>query len=99
MPTRRCRSALGALAVLCALALGGAAGGADGPSVGAAGWQGLLGSRPDPHLRASWMFVRRALSLGAGVRRAGVAATERQMRAWTAAAQAAQRHAIAGLWS
>ena len=99
MPTRRCRSALGALAVLCALALGGAAGGADGPSVGAAGWQGLLGSRPDPQLGGRWIVVLRAPSLGDRVRRAGGAATERQMRAWTAAAQAAQRHAIAGLWS
>src|SRR6187551_4074318 len=99
MPTRRCRSALGALALLCALALGGAAGGADGPSVGAAGWQGLLGSRPDPQLGGRWIVVLRAPSLADRVRRAGGGATERQMRGWTAAAQAAQRKAIAGLWS
>jgi subtilisin family serine protease len=99
MPTRRCRSALGALAVICALALGGAAGGADAPSVGAAGWQGLLGSRPDPQLGGRWIVVLRAPSLADRVRRAGGAATERQMRGWTTAAQDAQRKAIAHLWS
>jgi subtilisin family serine protease len=38
-------------------------------------------------------------SLADRVRAAGGAATEKQMRAWTATAQAAQRRAIAGLWS
>jgi hypothetical protein len=99
MPTRRCRPALGALAAICVLGLGGAAGAADAPSVGAAGWQGLLGSRPVPQLGGRWVVVLRASSLADRVRRAGGAATERQMRAWTATARAAQRRAIAGLWS
>ena len=84
------------LAVLCALALGGAAGGADGPSVGAAGWQGLLGSRPDPQLGGRWIVVLRAPSLADRVRRAGGGATERQMRGWTAAASCGDRSARCG---
>ncbi len=99
MPTRRCRHALGALAAICVLALGGAAGAEDGPSVGAAGWQGLLGSRPVPQLGGRWVVVLRAPSLADRVLRAGGTATEHQMRAWTATARATQRRAIAGLWS
>ena len=56
---------------LCVLALGGAAGAADGPPVGAAGWQGLLGSRPTPQLGGRWIVVLRAPSLADRVRRAG----------------------------
>ena len=80
------------------LAVGGAAGAADAP-VGAAGWQGLLGSRPLPELGGRWIVVLRAPSLADRVRNAGGRATELQMRRWTVAAQEAQRRAIAGLWS
>jgi len=96
---RLSRSALCALAALCVLALGGAAGAADDAPVGAAGWQGLLGSRPVPQLGGRWVVVLRAPSLADRVRRAGGAATERQMQAWTATARATQRRAIAGLWA
>jgi subtilisin family serine protease len=99
MPTRRSRPALAALAAVCLLALGGAAGAVDGTPVGAAGWQGLLGSRPTPQLGGRWIVVFRAPSLADRVRRAGGAATEQQMRSWTATAQATQRRAIAGLWA
>src|SRR5512132_267163 len=100
MFTRRSsRHALGALAVICVLGLGGAAGAVDGTPVGAGGWQGLLGSRPVPQLGGRWVVVLRAPSVADRVRRAGGTATERQMRAWTATAGEAQRGAIAGLWS
>ena len=99
MPTRPSRPALAALAVICVLALGGAAGAVDETPVGAAGWQGLLGSRPVPQLGGRWVVVLRAPSVADRVRRAGGTATERQMRAWTATAEEAQRRAIAGLWS
>jgi hypothetical protein len=95
---RACRYALAALAAVAVVAAGGATGAAD-PPVGAEGWQGLLGSRPQPQLGGRWVVVLRAPSVADRVRRAGGAATERQMRAWTATARAAQRRAIAGLWS
>jgi subtilisin family serine protease len=99
MRTRRASSSLAAvLAAICVLAAGGAAGAADAP-VGAEGWQGLLGSRPLPQLGGRWVVVLRAPSLADRVRRAGGSATELQMRSWTATARAAQRRAIAGLWS
>ena len=82
------------LAVLLTLAIGGAAGAADDDSGGAAGWQGLLGSRPLPQLGGRWIVVLKAPSLADRVRRAGGRATEREMRAWTAAAADAQRRAI-----
>ena len=64
---------------------------------GAEGWQGLLGSRPLPELGGRWIVVLRAPSLAARVHRAGGRATELQMRAWTAAARAAQQRAITRL--
>ena len=91
-------AALAALVAVCALAVGGGAGAAEAP-VGAEGWQGLLGSRPLPQLGGRWIVVLRAPSLADRVRRAGGAATELQMRRWTDAAEAAQRRAIAGLFS
>ena len=103
LPCARCvrvesRARSRRLAAMCVLAAGGAAGAADTP-VGAEGWQGLLGSRPLPQLGGRWVVVLRAPSLADRVRRAGGTATELQMRAWTATAHAAQRRAIAGLWS
>ena len=51
MRTRpRSALALAALGVCLAVALGAAAGAAEDDSGGAAGWQGLLGSRPLPQL-------------------------------------------------
>ena len=90
-PSPRALAAL-VLAVV-ALAVGGAEGAADDPG-GAAGWQGLLGSRPLPQLGSRWIVVLKAPSLAERVRRAGGGATEQQMRAWTAAAREAQRKAI-----
>jgi hypothetical protein len=87
-------AALGAFVALLALAAGGDAGAADDDSGGAAGWQGLLGSRPLPQLGGRWIVILRAPSLADRVRRAGGRATEREMRAWTAAATEAQRRAI-----
>jgi subtilisin family serine protease len=84
MRTRR-RSALAAvgaaLVAFVALAVGGAAGAADDDTGGAAGWQGLLGSRPLPQLGGRWIVVLKAPSLADRVRRAGGRATEREMRA------------------
>ena len=91
-------SGLALLAVALVLAVGGSAGAADAP-VGAAGWQGLLGSRPLPQLGGRWIVVLKAQSLADRVRGAGGRATELQMRSWTAVAQKAQRRAIAKLWS
>jgi subtilisin family serine protease len=87
---------LGALAValLALAAAGGSTGATDDDAGGAAGWQGLLGSRPLPQLGGRWIVVLRAPSLADRVRRAGGRATERQMRAWTAAARDAQQKAI-----
>ena len=98
MRTRPPSGVFCALVAMCVLAAGGAAGAAETP-VGAEGWQGLLGSRPLPQLGGRWVVVLRAPSLADRVRRAGGTATELQMRSWTATARAAQRRAIAGLWS
>jgi subtilisin family serine protease len=91
----RAAAGLGAvLVVLLALAAGGGAGAADDDTGGAAGWQGLLGSRPLPQLGGRWIVVLKAPSLADRVRRAGGTATEREMRAWTTAAGEAQQRAI-----
>ena len=86
------------LAVASLLVAGGASGATDAPEV-ASGWLGLLGSRPAPELGGRWVVVLRAPSVADRVLRAGGTATELQMRAWTSAAEVAQRRAIAGLWS
>ena len=93
---RSARAAAGLGAVLVALLalVAGGAGAADDDSGGAAGWQGLLGSRPLPQLGGRWIVVLKAPSLADRVLRAGGAATEREMRAWTTAAQDAQQRAI-----
>src|SRR6476620_1580484 len=85
-----------ALAVVIPLAAGGA-GAADGDPGGAAGWQGLLGSRPLPQLGGRWIVVLKAPSLADRVARAGGRATESEMRTWTAAASDAQNRAITRL--
>jgi subtilisin family serine protease len=81
------------------LVVAGGAGGATEAPGGAEGWQGLLGSRPAPELGGRWVVVLRAPSVADRVVRAGGTATELQMRAWTVAAEAAQRRAVARLWS
>ena len=93
---RSARAAAGLGAVLVALLalIAGGAGAADDDSGGAAGWQGLLGSRPLPQLGGRWIVVLKAPSLADRVLRAGGTATEREMRAWTTAAQDAQQRAI-----
>ncbi|HEX5582302.1 S8 family serine peptidase [Gaiella sp.] len=88
---------LGALAVVLVALAAGATPAADEDSAGAAGWQGLLGSRPIPQLGSRWIVVLRAPSLADRVRRAGGTATESQMRTWTASARNAQRKAIVRL--
>jgi subtilisin family serine protease len=85
------------VAVLLPLAVGGGAGAADGDTGGAAGWQGLLGSRPLPQLGGRWIVVLRAPSLADRVARAGGRATESEMLAWTQAATDAQRRALTRL--
>jgi subtilisin family serine protease len=81
---------------LVALAAGGAPAAGDDTG-GAAGWQGLLGSRPRPQLGSRWIVVLRSPSLADRVRRAGGSATERQMRAWTVAARDAQQKVLVRL--
>lgn len=77
----------------------GAGGGGEGqaPQAVAAGWQGLLGARPAPLLGERQIVVLKAASLADRVRRAGGAASERQMRAWTAIARRKQREALVRL--
>jgi subtilisin family serine protease len=94
---RSSASRLAALALVLVLLVAGAAPAADDDAGGAAGWQGLLGSRPLPQLGSRWIVVLRSPSLADRVRRAGGSATERQMRAWTAAARDAQQKAIVRL--
>src|SRR6187551_984884 len=91
----RVAGGLGAvLVVLLAFAAGGGAGAAGDETGGAAGWQGLLGSRPLPQLGGRWIVVLKAPSLAERVRRVGGTATEREMRSWTTAAGEAQQRAI-----
>jgi len=90
--------AFAACLVALVLTVGGATG-ATRTEVGAAGWQGLLGTRAEPELGGRWIVVLRVPSLADRVRRAGGRATELQMRSWTTTARNAQRRAIAGLFS
>ncbi len=85
-----------ALVALVLVAGGAAAEGAAEQS-GAAGWQGLLGSRPVPQLGGRWIVVLRSRSLADRVRGAGAVASERRMKAWTALARQTQRRVLARL--
>lgn len=97
---RRVRSVGAALLAASALLVaGGASGAADGPALGAAGWQSLLGDRPAARLGGRWVVVLAKPALATRVARAGGAATEEEERAWTAAARRAQRTVIARLAS
>ena len=84
-----------------ALLLGAVAGGrAQEPSassVDEAGWQGVLGVRPQVSTGQRYVVLLRLPSLATRVRAAGGTATEEQMRAWTAAAVAQQEQFLARL--
>ncbi|MDH5334086.1 MAG: S8 family serine peptidase [Thermoleophilia bacterium] len=99
MRTRRLPDLALVVASLAAVVIaGGASARVDERAAGAAGWQGLLGSRPVPQLGDRWVVVLRGPSLAARVRRAPAgAATEAQMKTWTRAAREAQEAALARL--
>ena len=92
MPRLR-RALAAAAAVVLAVALGGLATG-DAPAqiaaIDEAGWQGVLGVRADVSTAQRYIVLLRGPSLATRVRAEGGAATEAQMRRWTAAARAAQ---------
>ena len=89
---------LGAAGAAAVLLLAGSAGAAEQPQpTGAAGWQSLLGDRPEPQLGGRWIVVLRVPSLATYVEAAGGAATEEQQRAWSAAATRRQREVIGRL--
>ncbi len=67
-----------------------------GRTSGAAGWQGLLGDRPEPQLGGRWIVVLRGPSLADRVRRAG-GADEARLKAWTRAIAARQDAVLARL--
>ncbi len=94
---RRSEAAFAATLVAAVLLAGGAAADSHQRAAGAAGWQGLLGSRPAPQLGDRWLVVLDAPSLADRVRRAGGTATEAQMKTWTRAARDAQKAALAQL--
>jgi hypothetical protein len=70
---------------------------ANPPAPAAAGWQGLLGIRPEPQLGDREIVVLRLASLADRLRAAGGVATEAQEKAWTRDAQQAQRRVLQGL--
>ncbi len=92
MPRLR-RALAAAAAVALAVGLGGLATG-DAPAqiaaIDEAGWQGVLGVRADVSTAQRYIVLLRGPSLATRVRAEGGAATEAQMRRWTAAARAAQ---------
>jgi subtilisin family serine protease len=91
----RARSAAAALLLLAGAALVTGAQAEDRrPDSGAAGWQGLLGTRPEPQLGGRWIVVLRNRSLADRVRAAGGVASEAQMKRWTAAARDAQTRVL-----
>lgn len=98
MPMPLLRSALLICTTVAVLATGGAtAATGDSASVGAAGWQGLLGGRPSPQLGGRSVVVLKFRSLADRVAEAGGKVGEAEMQAWTRQAQAVQRRAIARL--
>nr|MBA2741900.1 S8 family serine peptidase [Actinomycetota bacterium] len=88
----RSRSALAAAVglVLTVSVLGTGAAPAQIPAIDEAGWQGVLGVRADVSTAQRYVVLLRGPSLASRVRAAGGAATEVQMRRWTAAAKGAQ---------
>jgi minor extracellular serine protease Vpr len=82
------------------MALGAAGGQAqDQPaeSIDEAGWQGVLGVRAPVSTAQRYVVLLRPPSLAARVRAAGGRVTEREMRAWSAAAVAQQEQFLARL--
>ena len=94
---RRPDRALALVALVLLLAVPGGAGAEGTVPTGAAGWQALLGSRPEPGLGGRWVVVLDLPSLADRVRRAGGRASEDRQRAWTRAARRAQEQAIGEL--
>ena len=88
--------AVAVVALVAAVGVGGAAT-PEQVASGGAGWQGLLGGRPAPQLGRRWIVVLRAPSLADRLARAGGAATEAQMRSWTATAGRTQVRVLAEL--
>jgi subtilisin family serine protease len=89
--------ALAVAALVLLLALAGAAGAEDAAPTGAAGWQALLGDRPEPQLGGRWVVVLDLPSLADRMRRAGGHASEDRQRAWTREARQGQERAIGEL--
>jgi subtilisin family serine protease len=87
---------VGAVLALVLGAAGGAAADTAEPT-GAAGWQALLGDRPEPQLGGRWIVVLDLQSLADRVRAAGGRASEASLRSWTRIARRAQERAIARL--
>ncbi len=97
-PSRK--SLLLAAAAGVALVLGAAGGRAQqspAQSVDEAGWQGVLGIRASVSTAQRYVVLLRPPSLAARVRVAGGRATEKEMRAWSAAAVAQQEQFLARL--
>ncbi len=90
---------LAAALLLVLLASGAVGAGAAGDPTGAAGWEGLLGSRPVPELGGRWIVVLAKRSLADRVRDAGGFASEERQRAWIASAESAQEKTLAKLAS
>ena len=89
------------LAILVAVVASGATGGQaqEQPtqSVDEAGWQGVLGVRASVSTAQRYVVLLRPPSLASRVRAAGGRVTEREMRAWSAAAVAQQEQFLARL--
>jgi len=88
MPRSRRPAILAALAALLVVLAAGAGARAQEPqsatALDEAGWQGVLGVRPAVSTAQRYVVVLRAPSLADRVRDSGGAATEAEMRAWTA---------------
>jgi subtilisin family serine protease len=93
---RACLALCAALVVLAAVATAGAADG-DEAAAGAAGWEGLLGDRPEPRLGDRWIVVLRGPSLADRVRQAGGTADETRLKRWSKGIAARQERMLARL--
>jgi Subtilase family/Peptidase inhibitor I9 len=90
-------AAVTALAAAIAATGGRSAAPADRAAPPSAGWQGLLGVRPQPQLGDREIVVLRLASLADRLRAAEGVATEAQEKAWTRDAQRAQQRVLRGL--
>jgi minor extracellular serine protease Vpr len=99
-PGRKRAVGTAGVATALALALGAVGARAQEPSVASvdeAGWQGVLGVRAAVSAAQRYVVLLEPPSLAARVRAAGGHATEREMRAWTAAAIGQQEQFLARL--